>query len=204
MKTLLFLSSEKRKKEEEEEMGEDDKRRTRDYVEQIKLKVESGDLDEIRVFRIDSGQNEVSVSSFGLLWGWASRLFLWLLRTLLPVVIFFSALVFILFALFLLLQLAFGWNPFALGAGKEIELTDDDLFVPAHICVISLVVVVMAYFAYSRLPESRSTKSGKSADEETNVYALKKLLDARELNLTHHQNVNKKHVCVPISTEYFN
>lgn len=174
-------------------MAEDAKGRTRAYVEAIKNKIENDDLDEIRVFRIDSGQNEVSASAFGWLGRWAPKLFLWLLRTLLPVVVFFAALVFILFAVFLSLQLAFGWNPFSLGTGKKIELTGDDLLIPARICVISLVVCVLTYFVYARLPESCDTKSAGAVDEETNVWALKKLLGARELNLTHHQNVKNVH-----------
>lgn len=168
--------------------GDDAERRItrRARVELIKYNVENSELDEICVFQIDSKKDNVLFSDLKLLCGWTARLSVWLLQVLLPVTTFLSALVFVLFALFLVTHFIFGWNPLSRWGEREVLLAGSDLLIPAYICVTSLVVALTSWFFFKLVP----TSYGEPQNERTNVSELKKLLSARETNLEYYEDVN--------------
>lgn len=173
------------------ELMGDERRRRRDDIELIKYKIENEEFDEIHVFKIGDKQASAFFSCLNWLGEQFLRFFASLLQNLLPVVVFLSLFVFILFAVFLVSQLVFGKNPLFQLTEKEVEFTDDDMFIPAHVCVIALIATLLAYAAYAHIPAEREEFSGG----ETNVDALKKLLDARESSLNDYGNVNNFSYC---------
>ena len=155
-------------------------------VELIKGRIENEDYSEIHVFLINPKQGSTVTLKFKSIGGWCANAFNWTAQVVVHVASTLSSFVFVLFALLIVFCFVFRWNLFS----RRKVRGSDEMRVPAHICVISFCIWVLAFAADKILTTPPSAgQSYDPSDELTNVDSLKKFLDAREKNLFYRKKV---------------